>query len=66
MITKGVRKRVQNRARRYKYYLNQKGSKLANALRKMGKGNESRLDNIRWKKCWVREVSLAVYACGER
>ena len=51
MITKGVRKRVQNRARRYKYYLNQKGSKLANALRKMGKGNESRLDNIRWKKC---------------
>ena len=56
--------------------LNQMGSKLAMrsgngfkccyALRKMGSGNESQLDNIRWEKCWVREVSLVVYACGER
>ena len=54
---------------------NQMGSKLAMLSRKwvqnllcareMVSGNESRLDNIRWK-CWVREVSLAVYACGER
>ena len=56
--------------------LNQVGSKLAMrsgngfktcyAIRKMGSENESRLDNIRWKKYWVQEVSLAVYECGER
>ena len=43
-----------------------KGFKTCYALRKMGSGNESQLDNICWKKCWVWEVSLAVCAFGER
>ena len=43
-----------------------KGFKICYALRKMGSGNETRLDNKPWKKCWVWEVSLVVYACGKR
>ena len=35
------------------------GFKTCYALNKMG------LDNICWKKCWVWEVSLAVYARGK-
>ena len=58
------------------FLLNQMGSKLAirsgngfktcYTLRKMGSGNDSRMDNIHLKIIWVREVSLVVYACGER
>ena len=43
--------------------LNQIGSKLA-----MEDGNRKRVAVGQYmsEKCWVREVSLAVYACGER
>ena len=65
-LGKVMNKGFKNRARRYKCTTKSNGFIICQALRKMGSGNESRLDNKRWKKCWVQEVSQAVCGCGKR